>query len=371
MSHTHFKLAKKAHLHIYSTQAMPKTNPRRKKDPTVRNLLLLRLIPRHPASISTVQLRDALLQEDPEFDISLRSLQRDLDALLSSRFNFNLQCSRDDPDERINKQRPFLWSYTAHARPGLPLMTSAEALAMRLSEGHLQHLLPPNVLTLLEPHFSEARAVLGHNRSKAHERWAQRVRSLPNGKALLPASVDKDIWEKVAEALLNQKQIKVEYLSKKKGEVTTMTLHPKGMVSRGPSTYLIASAGSYIEPHHFVLQRFKNIEVLDAASRDDGFDMDSYLPTAAFTPRQGSGTLQLLAEIHPDIAWILRETPLSEGQNITAKSGCNWLHLEAEVPDDEETCWWVLSLGRNIIVREPESLASRIKSEATQILSHY
>ena len=78
---------------------------------------MLRLIPRHPASISTVQLRDALLQEDPEFDISLRSLQRDLDGLLNSRFNFNLQCSRDDPDESVSKQRPFRWSYAAHARP--------------------------------------------------------------------------------------------------------------------------------------------------------------------------------------------------------------------------------------------------------------
>lgn len=349
------------------------TNTRRKKDPTIRNLLMLRLIPRHPASISTVQLRDALLQEDPEFDISLRSLQRDLDGLLNSRFNFNLQCSRDDPDESVSKQRPFRWSYAAHARPGLPLMTSAEALAMRLSEGHLQHLLPPGVLALLEPHFTEARSILDGKRNDTHRRWADRVRSIPNGISLLPPRVGEGILESIAEALLNQKQLKAEYLSKAKGEVTSMILHPKGMVSRGPSTYLIASAKSYIKPHHFVLHRFQQVEVLDVPSRDDAFDMDSYLPTAAFTPRQGTDTVEVFAAIHPQLAWILQETPLSADQKITAIPDCDWLRLRARLQDNEETLRWLLSVGDQCVITEPSEwrkiIATKCNAQASLQLS--
>ncbi|WP_313644723.1 WYL domain-containing protein [Stenotrophomonas sp.] len=332
---------------------------------------MLRLIPRHPASISTVQLRDALLQEDPEFDISLRSLQRDLDGLLNSRFNFNLQCSRDDPDESVSKQRPFRWSYAAHARPGLPLMTSAEALAMRLSEGHLQHLLPPGVLALLEPHFSEAKVILENRRSKTHERWAERVRSMPNGKALLPARVNKIIWEQIAEALLDQKQLQVKYLSKEKGELRSLILHPKGIVSRGPSTYLIASAGSYTEPRHFALHRFKSAEALDIPSRDDDFDMEAYLPTAAFTPRRGHETVELIADIHPDLAWILRETPLCETQTITPQANVEWLRLQVKVPDDEETLRWLLGLGQDIRLIAPPMYVDALLETSMRVIALY
>lgn len=341
------------------------TNTRRKKDPTIRNLLMLRLIPRQPSSISTVQLRDALLQEDPEFDISLRSLQRDLDGLLNSRFNFNLQCSRDDPDESVSKQRPFLWSYAAHARPGLPLMTSAEALAMRLSEGHLQHLLPPDVLALLEPHFTEAKSILDGKRNDTHRRWADRVRSIPSGVSLLPPRMGEGILEAIAEALLNQKQLKAEYLSKAKGEVTSMILHPKGMVSRGPSTYLIASAGNYVKPHHFALHRFQKVEMLNASSRDDGFDMDTYLPTAAFTPQQGTGTATLVADIEPSLAWILGETPLSHDQMLKPLPDSRWLRLSASVHNDEDLLRWILGMGNDIRVREPGELATVIARRAT------
>ena len=330
--------------------------PSAPKDPLLRNLILLRMIPRHPGSISTIELRDALEREG--FQISLRSLQRDLDGKLSQRFD--LLCSKDDPDPAIARQRPFRWSYQPHVRPGLPAMTAAEAMAMQLCEGHLRHLLPPGVLSQLEPHFAEARQTLSKREGSRHAHWLDRVRSLPNGKALLPAVVAPDIWEKVATAVLEQRQLQVDYFSRAKGEVKTMTLHPKGLVSRGPTTYLIASVGDYTDIRHFALHRMQRAEVLATTSRDDDFVMDAYLPEAAFTPRQGPGMVELVADVHPDIAGILRETPLGEDQTLGPLPGTVWLRLTACVPNDQETYWWVMALGAGILVHEPSSFRKSI-----------
>lgn len=334
------------------------------KDPLIRNLVLLGLIPRHPRSISTVALRDALATQG--FDINLRSLQRDLVDKLSGRFQ--LLCSVDDPDLAIARQRPYRWSFAPTAQLSLPGLTPAAALAMHLAEGHLRHLLPPGVLAQLAPQFEEARRQLQGMQHNQLSRWAQRVRALPNGKALLPASVDPQVWEQVATALLDGRQLQVDYLSRAKGEIKPMTLHPRALVSRGPVSYLIATVGDYSDVRHFALHRIQRAEPLPDAARDDGFDLDAYLPTAAFTPRHGTGTVQLVADIHPDLAWTLRETPLSEDQVLEALPGSDWVRLKASVADDQETLSWVWGCGEKIQVRLPRPQATAANETATHAI---
>lgn len=329
------------------------------KDPLVRNLVLLGLIPRYPKSASVQELKAALEQRG--FSVTARTLQRDLNEKLSTRFP--LFCQDDG--------QAFRWSFDSQAQITLPATDTAAALAMSLAEGHLKHLLPPGVLALLEPQFATARNHLQSLQHNPLTRWAQRVRSLPNGKALLPASVDGNVWEQVANALLEQRQLQVDYLSRVKGEVKTMTLHPKGLVSRGPASYLIASVGDYTDLRHFALHRIQRAEVIEAPARDNDFDIDAYLPTAAFTPRQGTGVVELVADVHPDTAWILRETPLSEKQALDPLPETDWLRLRVRVADDQETLWWVLGLGENILVHQPASLQQTIKNNSKSLHSMY
>lgn len=329
------------------------------KDPLVRSLVLLGLIPRYPKSASVQELKTALEQRG--FSVTARTLQRDLSKKLSTRFPL---ISQDDG-------QAFRWSFDSQAQITLPATDTAAALAMNLAEGHLKHLLPPGVLALLEPQFATARNHLQSLQHNPLTRWAQRVRSLPNGKALLPASVDENVWEQVANALLEQRQLQVDYLSRVKGEVKTMTLHPKGLASRGPASYLIASVGDYTDLRHFALHRIQRAEVLNDSARDDDFDIDAYLPTAAFTPRQGTGTVELVADVHPQIAWTLRETPLCIDQQLEPLAGTDWVHLRAEIPDDQENFWWLFSLGDNIRVQAPTSLRTAIIERNHHVLSLY
>lgn len=329
------------------------------KDPLVRSLILLSLIPRHPKSATVQELKTAL--EKRGFVVTPRTLQCDLGEKLSRRFP--LICQEDG--------QTFRWSFDSRAQINLPATDTASALAMHLAEGHLRQLLPPGVLDLLEPQFAEARHHLQALEHNTLTRWAQRVRTLPNGKMLLPANVDGAVWEQVATALLEQHQLQVNYLSRIKGEVKPMLLHPKGLASRGPATYLLASVGDYSDVRHFALHRILHAEVLPDAARDDAFDMDAYLPTAAFTPRQGTGMAELVADVHPQIAWTLRETPLSEDQTLEPLPDSDWSRLRASVADDQETLWWAIGLGEKIRIHAPVQLRETIIEKCQQITAIY
>lgn len=67
----------------------------------------------------------------------------------------------------------------------------------------------------------------------------------------------------------------------------------------------------------------------------------------------------------------LNETPLSNQQVITPLEGSDWSRIEAIVPDDTETLWWVFSLGENICVYEPSSWRDIIKQKIGQMQRLY
>lgn len=338
---------------IANRHRMTKSDP---KDPLIRSLVLLGLIPRYPRSASVQELKTAL--ERRGFSVTARTLQRDLADKLGLRFP--LICQNDG--------QTFRWSFDSQAQINLPALDTAAALAMHLAEGHLRHLLPPGVLAQLEPQFAEARRQLQSLDHNSLSHWAQRVRAIPNGKALLPASVDGQVWGQVAAALLERRQLQVNYLSRSKGETKALRLHPVGLVSRGAVSYLIATVGDYDDLRHFALHRIQHADVLDEAARpSDDFDIDAYIPTAAFTPRQGTGTVELVADVHPQVAWMLRETPLSTDQQLEPLADGDWLRLRASVPDDQETLGWLFSMGEKIKVLTPSKLTDQIRLMARNL----
>ena len=93
------------------------------KDRLFRHLALLRLIPREPRSISTAELLQKLRAE--QFDLDLRTLQRDLTGRLG--LDFPLLCDES--------QRPFRWSFPKDTPQfDLPALDTPTALAFALAD---------------------------------------------------------------------------------------------------------------------------------------------------------------------------------------------------------------------------------------------
>ncbi|SFB86709.1 Predicted DNA-binding transcriptional regulator YafY, contains an HTH and WYL domains [Marinospirillum celere] len=330
------------------------------KDTLLRLLTTLQLIPRHPGRIATTTLQGKLA--DRGFSIDLRSLQRDLKEKLSS--HFPLIC-----DESV---RPFRWSFIADAQINLPELDTPAALTLCLAEEQLRSLLPASVADQLKPQFQAARQHLDSLEHNQLAGWAKRVRALPNGKALIPAPLKDEIWSKVSEALLHQQQLEVTYLSRAQQKAKTFTLHPVGLVSRYSLSYLIAQVEGYDNLRHFALHRLQSATLLDRPSNPHPeFDLDAYIQSGALTWKTEEGTTQLIADVHPQLAWILKETPLSEEQTLAPIKGSEWERLEANVVQDKETLWWIHGLNDKIHVHEPQEWVEEIKQTLSKLNDFY
>ena len=331
------------------------------KDRLFRHLALLRLIPRAPKSISTTGLLQRLKAE--KFDIDRRTLQRDLIGRLA--LDFPLLC-----DESL---RPYHWSFPKDTPQfDFPALDIPTALAFILAKSHLSKLLPPSVLNLLAPHFDLAQRQLQgleHN-NLAH--WAKCVRALPNGKALHPAEVGPTIWPQVATALLDARQLEIVYLSRSKAEYKTLRIHPVGMVSRHSVSYLIGTVDGYTDIRQFALHRIQQAVCLDVTAREQpDFEIDHYIQGGGFNSLGPVEQIELIADISPQVAWLLSETPLSLEQSLEPLEGSDWQRLRATVPDDQETLWWVFGLGESIHLHDPKRWVDVIKGKLIKMGALY
>lgn len=329
------------------------------KDTLLRQLTLLRLIPRFPHYISTQILQEKLRERG--FKVDLRTVQRDLNRLSVS---FALFSKKKDGRN--------VWSYDKDAPLDLRDMDPATALALYLAESHLKNLLPQSVLDLLGPQFNKARNYLDELDQNNLAHWARRVRAHPNGKALLPAQVDAGVWREVSVALLERQQLKVDYLSRSTTKRKEMLLHPAGLVSRHSISYLIASVDGYSDLRQFALHRIQNAECLDAAAQQtEPLDLDHYIRLGGFNAPAPLEEVELIADVSPQIAWLLSETPLSHEQSLEPLADSDWQRLRAKVPDDQETQWWVFGLGENVRVWEPQSWTRAIWEKITRLEALY
>ncbi|HEH8476321.1 TPA: WYL domain-containing protein, partial [Pseudomonas aeruginosa] len=219
--------------------------------------------------------------------------------------------------------------------------------------------------------FRMARNYLDNLENNGLAHWARKVRAIPNGKSLQTAQIAPYVWDKTSTALLERKQLQISYLSRSKTELKQLLIHPAGLVSRHAISYLIGSVDGYDDLRQFALHRIQQAECLDAPARvRDDFEIDHYIRqdlNTATTIEQ----VELVAYISPQIAWLLGETPLSTEQSLEPLDGSDWHHLRAKVPNDQETMWWVFSLGENVRVSEPKHWATAIRERASRLRALY
>lgn len=329
------------------------------KDTLLRLFALLRLIPTEPRRIATSTLLEKLKERG--FSVTLRSIQRDLNRLSTP---FSLQC--DD------SETPFRWSFTREAPLDLVEMDTPTALALYLSESHLGMLLPQGVLDQLGPQFRRARNYLDGLGRNGLADWARRVRALPNGKTLLPAQLAPGVWGLVSEALLNRRQLRISYFSRSKDALTSLQIHPAGLVSRHSISYLLGSVDGFGDLRQFALHRIRQAEILDVdANQHQNFDADRYIASGVFNLREADEQVELIADVHPQLASLLRETPLSGEQTIQAMPDHGWPRLVARVPLDRETLWWIFGLNDQIRLHAPQIWVDEIRQRLGSLRQMY
>tara|TARA_R110001606_G_scaffold258438_1_gene406188 strand:- start:7645 stop:8682 length:1038 start_codon:yes stop_codon:yes gene_type:complete len=325
-------------------------------DTLMRHLALLRMIPRHPAKRATTTLHEKLSEEG--FTLTQRSMQRDLEKLSAW---FPLTCD--------NSEKPYRWSYVASYASDLPAMDTVEALVLVMAEQSLADKLPPSALSHIRHRFERARQHLESLQANGLSHWSKRVSSITEGKALIAPEVDVNVWEAISDALLKQRAIEVDYLSRYQGELKHYTIHPQGLVTRGTISYILATIGRHDDIRQLALHRFHAVRSSSDEYRPSpDFTVQSYIDGGGFGLPVASTPVELVAQINSHVAWKLGETPVSTDQTLSEPDKDGWITLCATVPNDQQTLWWTHGFGAGFHILQPAEWRDHCAKQAEQIL---
>lgn len=320
----------------------------------IRQWQLLRLIPSRQPGITASELVQRL--SDLEFKVSKRTVERDLDAL-SSVFGLSYTSSI-----------PYGWYWTSKARLEIASLNVSEAVSLVLAEGVLRQTLPVSMLKVWDEKFTEARRQLSVLTQHPLSGWTKKVRFVSQMMPLRPPTVNAKTLDTVKEALLNEKQIMVNYTAFNQNS-RKLTLHPLSIVQRDTVSYLIATVHRYKDPLLFALHRMGSVKILEQNARIlDGYSVDQYLEEGAM--QFGSlGPIRLKAIVSGDLGTHLQETPLSQDQKVVYRHG-HW-QLTATVLDTWQLRFWILSQGPGITVLAPKKLRQQIIEKLQSSLDLY
>lgn len=333
---------------------MPSTTTRHT---LARQWELLKLLPGRGAGKTSKALAEAL--NESGFRVSKRQVERDLRDPVES---FPIDCN--------NASSPYGWRWVPGASADIPGLTLAEAMSLHLIEETLRPLLPASVVQSVEPRLRQAAKKLASDERLPLARWGDKVRYIHPSLPLQAPSITPEVLEGVHAGLLRERQLEVLYRPMDAEDSRPLTLHPLGLVQRGPVAYLIATTFHYPDLRLYVLHRFTAAVVTDAAAtRPDDFDIDHYIARGAL---QFTGTEQefpLILAVNETLARLLQETPLSADQEIRIKAARTTVH--ATVVDSWQLRWWILGQGENVQVLKPATLRREIAKTCRRMLANY
>tara|TARA_B110000196_G_scaffold293833_1_gene282440 strand:- start:35440 stop:36441 length:1002 start_codon:yes stop_codon:yes gene_type:complete len=329
-------------------------------DAWLRNIVLLRNIPREPQKISTTELWNRL--NDANYSVSIRTIQRDLEKL-SSEFPLVRSEAQGRGNEGIG------WSFLKDGKSlTFPILGGSAALSLSFGFQYLSQLIPDSALENLAPLRAEAEEVLNQYDSGKYKKWMQKVRAVPEN-FLLPPQFSQDVVNSVYQALLESKQFKATYKGK-----PDQIIHPYGLIQQGHTLYLICGFFDYDGVRMTALHRYSEIEILDEYIKPNPkFDIDSYLSDGSMLwSVNDNKTHQVKLRVHKELVSILQETPISSNQILNAdKNNKGWSFLTTPAIDSQQLRRWILSQGNKIEVIEPLALKDSIKLELQNTLQNY
>jgi predicted DNA-binding transcriptional regulator YafY len=326
-------------------------------DTTLRQITMLSLVPRRSPGTTTETLRHALADRD--FDVNLRTIQRDLVKLSAS---FPLICDEGDPPR---------WYWAPHAESiNLPGHDSLSALSWQLIEQHLQPLLPRSLSREIKPHFDAARGFLESVAAGNFQRWTRRARILPRSMQLTPPEISPDVLDAIYQGLLERRQVEVDYTNRSSDDARRMILHPLALVVRDSVHYLLATVWDFTDIRQLVLHRMSAACLLDApATEPQDFDLDDYIRRGGFDYSSGE-SIDLVARFDGYAGKALLETPLTPEQDHEVLDDGR-IEVRATVDDSEQLRWWLMGFGSAVEVVAPQSLREDMRTEAEALRKRY
>jgi len=313
----------------------------------LRYLTMLRMVPRHPRTITTGELSERL--EERGYSVAMRSIQRDLEKL-----------SAEFPLIVDESSRPHQWSFDRETTMDIiPALDLPAALTFELAQAYLKPLLPPRALSHLKPHFDEAHRTLLRERNPLGQ-WPNHVRVINRGLGGQRPAIDADVLETVTEALLREYQCKLTYQARKWTEPEDIIVQPFGLIFRDPNVYLIGTIDGREGIRQLVLHRATTGELVEEpVERPEDFDLDLYIHSGAMGILKSDEPVYLQLRCDKPALNHLIESPLGFDQ-ITTEIDDKTFEIGVTVGDTQDLRWWLTAQAVHCDILAPGWLKDEI-----------
>lgn len=329
------------------------------QDTLIRQWHMLRLVPRYPQK-ATVQFIRSALQGDG-FEVTERTVQRDLNEL-----SVVFPLSVDD------REKPYGWSWHKDAPSfNLPGLTIPESLTLTMAEQHLKPLLPVSMMEQLKPYFEAAHKRLDAEPKPHRGRsWLDKVRTVPPTQPLIPPKVLPEVQAVISEALLNERQVEVQYHKLGDKKSVAYRIHPLALVQRGSILYLYCRVFDYEDARTLAMHRITAATLLEeAAVYPKGFSLDEKVEAGVWGFGDGKKiAIELLFEA--GYGDHLLESFLSKDQKTEELEGGR-IRVFATVVDTPQLRWWLMGFGEGAEVMSPAILRMEMAATATVMYQKY
>lgn len=325
---------------------------------------LLELLPSGAPGATAAELK-RIGDEEYRWGITKRTVDRYLIELLDA----GLARTIEDRDERSRKNETQHWIADSARNMHTARLGTPDALALHLIERVADSLLPPEIVAVLRNRMETARSLLKRNRNfDRNAAWANKVAVLPEGFALRPPSINKEILKTLQRALLSEQQVICTYQTTERSDVKRYPLEPRALVLRGAVLYVVATRPD--KPSKAVawyrVHRFRSVAILEKKVTSTGFRLTEFLDNGGADFGAKGERIEFRAWVSARLAEKLRETPLSQDMTLRPVQGGAMVRA---------TLWqswlfesWILSRGADLQVLEPAGLrdatADRLRKAA-------
>lgn len=181
--------------------------------------------------------------------------------------------------------------------------------------------------------------------------------------------IERIKWEKINDARISKYKIKIIY-ENYSGEKSERIVRPYGINFYNGAYYLIAYCEKRNEIRQFKFIRIMEIIVLGEAFKlDESFDLKKYLSNSVGIYKDGIFDIKL--KVFYPYAQFFRENKWVEDESYEDFSEQGYLIYSAKMEGATQIMSWIMQMGENCILIEPESIRTDIIETNKNILKKY
>lgn len=263
---------------------------------------MLKLIPKHSV-ISALELKQKL--DEIGFKRDIRSIQRTLKTLCE---HFDIEC--DD------RSKPYGYRWKSHSS-GMSVVNLSiqQSLVLKLAEQQLKYMLPPNIMSYMQPFFAEANNLVLDAQNKPEHQWLGKVKTVPTSQPLISAKLDEKVFNTVSQVLFHNKMLNIEYRNQS-GKSHQARVMPLALAPQGATIYLLERYEGFEDNRLLALHRIQSAEMSTFTfDRPADFNLKIYQEKGYLAFGEGK-KVRLTFSLDHWAGFHLTETPLSEDQII-------------------------------------------------------